>query len=116
VTRPSSAGAPAYSETFPREPGSAVLARLLVTAALDTWHLPELADRAELVVTELVANAADHARGSSIRVIVTRLAACRLRAAVVDEDPTKPQLRAAGSTDEHGRGPTASQARRWRTT
>lgn len=104
TTRPSAIGAPAYTQSFPREGESAALARRLVTAALDTWHLPELADIATLVVTELVANAVNHARGSTIRVTVTRVTDRVVRIAVVDKDRNEPQMRAAGPDDERGRG------------
>lgn len=101
---PSSAGAPICSESLPRHPASAGVARRMVRAALDAWHLPALVDEATLVVTELVANAADHARGSSIRVTVTRTGRSRVRIAVVDKDRRHPEIRPATSDDERGRG------------
>lgn len=69
----SAIGAPAYTESLPRLPESASLARRLATHALAVWRLDLLAESAELVVTEFVANAADHARGALIRVTFTRL-------------------------------------------
>lgn len=98
-------GAPAYTETLPREGESAGRARHLVAASLETWHLTELADSAVLVVSELVTNAVQHSRFTSIRVTVTRVTERTVRVAVVDKDRTTlPELRAVGPDAECGRG------------
>lgn len=101
---PSGTSAPACSESLPRLPESAAAARRMVRTALDVWHLPMLVDGASLVVTELVANAVDHARGSCIRVTVTRTGETGVRIAVVDKDRKRPDLRPATPDDERGRG------------
>ncbi|MFD5747708.1 ATP-binding protein [Streptomyces sp. NPDC127033] len=104
MTEVAATGAPAYTETLPRVAESARLARLLVAHALTVWEQDELTDEAMLVVTELVANAVDHARGDSIRVTVIRLAEHRLRVEVVDRSRVQPVLRAADAHDVAGRG------------
>ncbi|MFJ2648293.1 ATP-binding protein [Streptomyces sp. NPDC087420] len=106
LTIASAVGAPAYSETFPRLPESVVPARNLVRAALDTWHLQEFCYSATLIVDELVANAAQHARAKSIRVTITRTAERTVRVAVVDKDHKLPTPHEAGPDEEHGRGLT----------
>lgn len=98
------AGAPAYTEALPREAQSAAAARRLVRTVLGAWHLPELAECAALVVTEMVANAADHARGEAVRVTVTRISDHRVRVAVVDMDRARPQVRPLDANAERGRG------------
>ncbi len=96
---------PAYSATLARVPESAAAARYLVRSALDAWRLPGLRDSATHVVSELVANAAEHARGRSIRVTVTRTRRCRVRLAVVDFDSAHvPAATVAAPDDEGGRG------------
>jgi anti-sigma regulatory factor (Ser/Thr protein kinase) len=96
---------PAYSETLPRHPEAASVARQLVTHALTVWECEDaLAADARLIVTELVANAANHARGAWLRVTVTLLAEHRLQVAVIDLSHIRPMLRKAGSEDVGGRG------------
>ncbi|MEU1815116.1 ATP-binding protein [Streptomyces roseifaciens] len=93
-----------YSRSFPREPESAHEARRLVSSALRVWGLQEMEHAAWLVVTELVANAAKHARMSTIRVTVTRIDCLLVRVAVVDRSRDLPQPRTAGPDDVTGRG------------
>ncbi|WP_411075200.1 ATP-binding protein [Streptomyces sp. cmx-4-7] len=98
-------GHPGYSQTLPREPQSAVAARRLVRAALTVWGLESLIDDATLVVTELVSNAVDHGRLPSIRVLVSRPSANRVRVGVVDRSKTVPVLRTDSNGDQlRGRG------------
>ncbi|MEW1892305.1 ATP-binding protein [Streptomyces sp. NPDC085659] len=95
---------PAYTETLPRRPESARCARRMVGLALGVWDLDGLRDAAEIVVSELLANAIQHARRESVRLTVTRLGDTRVRVAVVDLSRTHPVRRSAGSDDESGRG------------
>ncbi|WP_299531140.1 ATP-binding protein [uncultured Streptomyces sp.] len=103
---PRPTGHPGYTETLPREPGSAGTARRLVRFALSVWGLEALADDGALIVTELVANSVQHARRDSIRVTVERPEADRVRVAVVDLSPRHPVRRHSGPEDESGRGLT----------
>jgi len=98
-----STGCPAYSQTLPREPRSAVVARRLVRAALTLWGLESLIDDATLVITELIGHAIDHGRLSSIRVVVSRTSENAVRVGVVDRSKTVPTLR-EDSRAEHFRG------------
>ena len=96
---------PAYTETLPRSPESVRSARRLVDLALDVWGMGAgLRDSAELVVSELVTNAVEHARRDSVRVTVTRLGDDRVQVAVVDLSWKHPEIRPAGADEESGRG------------
>ncbi|MFC8789870.1 ATP-binding protein [Streptomyces cinereoruber] len=98
-------GHPAYSQTLPREPRSAAVARRLVRTALTVWGLEPLIEDATLVITELVSNAVDHGRLPSIRVIVSRPSANAIRLGVVDRSKTVPTLRTVADEDQtRGRG------------
>ncbi|MCX4907886.1 ATP-binding protein [Streptomyces sp. NBC_00878] len=100
-----SVGHPAYSQTFPCEPSTAEPGRKLVRDVLGIWHLDDLADHAALIVTELIANAARHTPCRSIRLIVGRPSAERVRVGVVDREPSRvPALSQADADDESGRG------------
>jgi anti-anti-sigma regulatory factor/anti-sigma regulatory factor (Ser/Thr protein kinase) len=52
-----------YRRRLTATPGAAAIARQVVADACRAWHLPQLVDDAEIVVTELVANAVRHAGG-----------------------------------------------------
>ncbi|MFC3384285.1 ATP-binding protein [Couchioplanes azureus] len=65
-------------------------ARAAVTDACAAWQLPELHDRARMVVSELVSNAVQHA-GTAITVILSRRGS-GMHLAVGDDDPGLPRL------------------------
>ncbi|MEU3190810.1 ATP-binding protein [Streptomyces sp. NPDC006992] len=98
------AGHPGYSRTLSRALSSAATARRLTYTALSCWGLDELADDAALVVSELVANAVQHARRESIRVVVERTGVRSVRVAVADFSRARPVAREVGEGDEGGRG------------
>lgn len=102
VARPT--GDPGYGEVLPRTPGSAATARGLVRTALGAWRLEQLTDAATLVVSELVTNAVQHARGDAVRLVITRPGATFVRLAVVDTSKLQPVRREAGEAEEGGRG------------
>lgn len=98
-------GVPMYACVLPRNRESAPLARKLLTKLLtEEWQVPSLVDDAGLVLDELVANAAEHARGTSIRIVILRTDVKVVRVAVVDGDRREPKVVAAGPEDEGGRG------------
>ncbi|MFF2331229.1 MULTISPECIES: ATP-binding protein [unclassified Streptomyces] len=98
-------GHPAYSQTFPCEPSTAEIGRRLVRDAFGVWHLDNLADAAALIMSELIANAVRHTPCHSIRLIVGRPSATRVRVGVVDRAPSRlPVLVQIGEDDESGRG------------
>ncbi|UUU22435.1 ATP-binding protein [Streptomyces sp. DSM 40750] len=104
AARPTSIGAPAYSETMPCEPESARRARLLISAALNTWGIGDLVDTATLIVSELVGNSVQHTPCSLLRVTVSRPAPHRVRVAVIDKSRTVPDMTTPVDDAEEGRG------------
>ncbi|TVZ94975.1 ATP-binding protein [Streptomyces sp. BK340] len=98
-------GHPVHSLTFPCEPETAGRGRKLVRDALGAWHFDDLTDPAELIISELVANAARHTPCHSIRLLVGRPSAIRVRIGVVDRAPSRlPVLSPSDVGDESGRG------------
>ncbi|MGW4170546.1 ATP-binding protein [Streptomyces chartreusis] len=97
-------GTPVATKAFLRDPESVPDARRFVHSALVDWKMPDLADTAELVVSELASNAVLHARCGAFRVTLRQLASDRVRVAVVDRSRTLPQLANAGDDEDHGRG------------
>ena len=91
---------------LPPDTAAAARARFMVTAACEEWGLGQLVPRARLVVSELVANAAEHA-GTTIDVLISRRGGgTDLHLVVVDEGPGLPHLRpeAASPLTERGYG------------
>lgn len=101
---PGSRGESSYSRMLPREPESAAVARHLVRGALGQWCLEGLVEDAALVVTELVANSAQHARGSTILVAVALHRTGWVRVSVVDREHRTPAQRMPADDAERGRG------------
>ncbi|MGW4566853.1 ATP-binding protein [Streptomyces sp. NPDC004561] len=87
---------------LPRELTSARRARYLVTAQLGEWARGDLADTAELLVSELVTNALRHTRGP-LRLNL-RLRHSRLLCEVEDTEPASPVRNTAAPDAEGGRG------------
>jgi anti-sigma regulatory factor (Ser/Thr protein kinase) len=97
-------GGPRYRlrEALPRSPIAAPVARRVLGRACRSWSVLELLEPAELVATELVANAVRQA-GSRI-VLTVSLRGGQLQISVGDDSPAVPRQRTAGAADEHGRG------------
>ncbi|WP_029391206.1 ATP-binding protein [Streptomyces xiaopingdaonensis] len=93
-----------YSETLPRQPESAATARRLLHAACAVWGLNDLAEDGALIVSELVANAVQHARRESIRVVIDHRDAARVRVGVADLSRARPVEHEADGSEEGGRG------------
>jgi anti-sigma regulatory factor (Ser/Thr protein kinase) len=93
-------------------PDAASRARSFTRDALNAWGLGELADDAELVVTELLANAVRHAwpsrheNGSGAAALALWLLRETNGCMCVVTDPSDcaPSLRQPGSSSEDGRG------------
>ncbi|BBH71182.1 hypothetical protein ACTI_78670 [Actinoplanes sp. OR16] len=80
---------------LPPDPAAAMLARALVNDACRQWDVQHLCQRARLIISELVVNAAEHAAGD-IEVIVSMRgegAGAALHLAVYDGDVILPQVR-----------------------
>lgn len=90
--------------TLPREAESAAVGRRLVHRALTDWALPDLTEAAELIVTELIANAVQHARYACVRLTVQHVGPRLVRVAVTDRSHAKPVLRQHTAYAEEGRG------------
>ncbi|MFI6494334.1 ATP-binding protein [Streptomyces sp. NPDC050564] len=105
AAQPRSTGHPGYTLTQNRVLEAAEEARRLTRVALAAWGLDDDAETAALIMSELVANAARHARGPKIRVTVNRPADNRIYLAVVDRAPHQlPQMRATDHDAVQGRG------------
>jgi anti-sigma regulatory factor (Ser/Thr protein kinase) len=89
-------------EALPASPVAAPVARRQLGRACRSWSVQELLEPAELVATELVANAVRHAGG---RVVLTvSLRQGDLQISVGDDSPALPHRRVSMPSDEHGRG------------
>jgi hypothetical protein len=104
TARPAGTGTPGYSETLPCEPESAQRARLLVSAALSAWGMGKLADRAELIVSELVNNALQQTPCRMVRILVSRPGDGVVRIGIADRSWAKPELGSPDLDSEDGRG------------
>ncbi|MGW3971239.1 ATP-binding protein [Streptomyces ardesiacus] len=100
----SSTGDPAYSGVLQRDDQVAEDARQMVDTVLAVWSLERLADDLKVVVSELASNAARHARGTVVRIAVTRTARYRVRVSITDKSQAMPQLQVGDPLAESGRG------------
>lgn len=88
--------------SFPPSPENVAHARRITRTALAAWGVQELADSAEMLVSELVTNALRYGRGPVDLTIA--LSGGSLRIAVADEGPAMPVPREAGDDAQNGRG------------
>jgi anti-sigma regulatory factor (Ser/Thr protein kinase) len=96
------------------QPQAAALARDAVRQALDRWHVrADRIDDAQLIASELVANALRH--GSQPMELNLALSRGALTVAVIDHSAALPRMRDPGPLDERGRGLpiVASLAQTW---
>lgn len=80
-----------FTATLPATPQAPARARALLDRACVAWRLADLAPAAEVVLSELTANAVVHAR-TPMQIIIQRTATA-LHLVVRDADPTPPELR-----------------------
>ncbi|PSK58015.1 hypothetical protein B0E38_01860 [Streptomyces sp. 111WW2] len=97
-------GDPAFSGVLQRDPMAGADVRRMVRAVLTAWELLDLEDDVRLVSTELVSNAAKHARGDVVRVTLTRTGLRRVRVAVTDRSRGELVMRPVDEDSESGRG------------
>jgi anti-sigma regulatory factor (Ser/Thr protein kinase) len=98
-----------FSEQLEEGPQAAAQARSTVRRALAAWGMTGLSADAELLASELVANATEHASGTPVSLALHRRQVTVDHVAgivceVSDGSPLIPQPRAAGLNDERGRG------------
>lgn len=91
-----------FRELLPPATVAAPHARRLVERACLSWSVPDVLDAAQLVMTELVANAVRHVGGEFT--VTVSLRGGYLRISVADDDPTLPRPNRPDPSDEHGRG------------
>lgn len=98
-----------FSEQLEQGPQAAAQARSAVRRALAAWGMTELSADAELLASELVANATEHAPGAPVGLALHRRQASAGRTAdficeISDGSPVIPEPRATDLDDERGRG------------
>lgn len=89
------------------DPACVGVARRLLRRHLAQWEMTELADTAELLLSELATNALRHASGPEDRLVETRferLPDASLRIEVHDADDTEPQCQEPSAESISGRG------------
>jgi anti-sigma regulatory factor (Ser/Thr protein kinase) len=94
-----------FTATLPATPHAPARARALLNRACAAWRLPALAPAAEVILSELCANAVVHAR-TTMKIIIHRTADA-LHIVVRDADPTPPRQRslpAHGAPVDSGNG------------
>jgi DNA-binding NarL/FixJ family response regulator len=90
------------TDDFAHERVSVSAARRFVRRQVEQWHVGTVHDEASLVVTELAANAVDHARSSfHVHLVLTHAA---LRIEVRDRGTGTPEPQTIGRSQERGRG------------
>ncbi|WP_162824312.1 ATP-binding protein [Peterkaempfera bronchialis] len=95
-------GAWATTVSFPSHPRNVARSRLLARTALAAWGAPQLADSAEILVSELVTNAVRYGSGPvSLALVLTEEA---LQISVSDCGPDLPATRPARTDEPGGRG------------
>ena len=103
-----SPGGPAMRTVLPADLTSARQARSAVRQALATWGLDHLTGDAELLASELVANAAEHGDGTPISLALRRHAEPGdqpgITCEVTDTSPAMPRRTEPGPDAERGRG------------
>ncbi|MFE6098153.1 ATP-binding protein [Streptomyces massasporeus] len=114
AAKPTVTGVPGYSETVPCEPESARRARLLVSAALESWGIGELTDVGMLIVSELISNAISHTRCRVVRVVIRRETAEVIRIGDADKCRDSPQPAWPRDDCESGRGLLLVESLSWR--
>ncbi|MFF0191150.1 hypothetical protein [Streptomyces sp. NPDC005244] len=92
TTTPRPTGHPGFSATLPRRAESAATVRRLARTTVAACDLEGQTENAAVVITELLSNAGDHGRFTSIRVIVSRPTDNWVRLGVVDRSRAIPLM------------------------
>jgi anti-sigma regulatory factor (Ser/Thr protein kinase) len=106
--QPAGADAATQRTELPADLTSARQARAAIRQALAAWDMDRLSGDAELLASELVANAAEHGDGQPISLALRRHTEPGgrpgLTCEVTDTSPAMPQRRAPDPDAERGRG------------
>ncbi|MFJ6432187.1 ATP-binding protein [Streptomyces sp. NPDC091416] len=96
---------PVYRADFAMGEHSARHLRRILRLYLAGWGMADLADAAELVLTELIANVVQHVPGRRCQTFVFRLPGGEgVRVEVADDCPQLPRIAESATLDERGRG------------
>ncbi|MEV6164280.1 ATP-binding protein [Streptomyces sp. NPDC052052] len=95
---------PTYRADFAMGEHSARHLRHILRLYLTGWDLLDLADAAELALTELIANVVRHVPGRRCQTLIFLLPARGVRVEVADDCPALPSVTAGDVFDEGGRG------------
>ncbi|MEV1175436.1 ATP-binding protein [Nonomuraea sp. NPDC049784] len=90
---------------LPQDPASIPAGRHLISNKLTEWGIhrrSDIMDVMQLLASELLTNAVEHAQGDPVLTLSAR--GGTLRCEVWDEDPRLPCTRQSGPSDEGGRG------------
>lgn len=89
---------------LPLRPEAASSARRIVAGVLGAWRLQELVQDTQLVVSELIGNAYQHAPGHETVELEVLLHGGAVTIRVSDGSALRPMMRAASDDDSTGRG------------
>lgn len=81
---------------------SAARARRFTASTMAQWDLAQLVDDAQVIVSELAANAVTHARSASSLKLLLKPSALRIE--IVDDGIGTPEPQPLSDSEEHGRG------------
>jgi anti-sigma regulatory factor (Ser/Thr protein kinase) len=100
--------------SMPREARSVATVRHRVRDLMCQWDLRDVADEAELLTSELAANAVQHATGRRYTIAI-RISAGMIFVEVFDQEPRMPVLGELDAAGEGGRGlvTVAALAKDW---
>ncbi|MEU2673899.1 ATP-binding protein [Streptomyces sp. NPDC007164] len=104
IASPSVGAEPTYHADFAVGEHSARHLRRILRLYLRGWGLLDVADAAELALTELIANVVRHVPGRRCQTFILLLPAGGVRVEVADGCPEVPRMVVGGELDEGGRG------------
>jgi anti-sigma regulatory factor (Ser/Thr protein kinase) len=85
-------------------PEAVSLARRFVADVLDAWHMGELTDESQVIVSELMTNVVAHTTSPTTGIAIEQQPDRRIRIEVTDDSSTEPRPYTPKDTSEHGRG------------
>jgi len=112
VPRPMAEAALSYTQNLALLPQSVAVGRMSVRTTMACWNLDRLSADIELLTSELVTNAVDHARAlcatpddpGRCRLTLEQFKPGSVVVSVMDFSPSRPKIKSPGDDDESGRG------------